>query len=102
MDVTRAGMPYKVDCSPKALDELVKIVEKIDYDSTQIILGHPSDLLEMDMSKFSSYWYFISHHNLKQRELLIVKDGSLKETLYKFVKNNPDRVFRGEKDFKEE
>ena len=98
MDVTKAGTAHKVDCEPEVLEkveELLKVCKRIDYDSTQIIFGHPSDLFKMDMSEFSAYCYFISNHNLKQGELLFVKDSELKEMLYEFVKNNPDRVFRG-------
>lgn len=102
MDVTNAGIPHKVDCTPQALEELLNVCKKIDYESTQIILGHPSDLLKMDMDKFSAYHYFISNHNLKQGELLLVKDSDLKEMLYEFVKNNPDRVFRGKQGLNEQ
>lgn len=95
MDVTKSRLEYKEGNTLNALDELLSICKKFDFDSTTIILGHPSDLLKMDMSKFSAYWYFISNHNLKQGELLLVKDNELKEGLYKFAKENPDRVFRG-------
>lgn len=101
MDVTNAGTAYKTECTPKALEEFLNACKKIDYESTQIILGHPSDLLKMDMDKFSAYHYFISNHDLKQGELLLVKDSDLKEMLYAFVKNNPDRVFRGKQGLNE-
>ena len=101
MDATNSGTACKVDCTPEALEELLNVCKKIDYESTQIILGHPSDLLKMDMDKFSTYHYFISNHNLKQGELLLVKDSELKEMLYAFVKDNPDRVFRGKQGLNE-
>lgn len=101
LDVINEVIVHKADCTPKALDELLNACKKIDYESTQIILGNPSDLLKMDMDKFSSYHYFISNHYLKQGELLLVKDSDFKEMLYAFVKNNPDRVFRGKQGLNE-
>lgn len=101
MDVTKSTLEYKEGNTLNALDKLLSACRKIDFDSTTIIFGHPSDLLKMDMSKFSAYWYFISNHNLKQGELLLVKDNELKEELYKFVKDNPDRVFRGKQGLNE-
>lgn len=80
------------------LDELIKAVGKFDLHTTNIFLGHPLDLLEMDMKQFPSNCYFISEHFTQRGQLLMVKDGELKEELYKFVKNSPDRVFRGEND----
>ena len=101
MITTNAGKVNKVECSDKIFDELIKAVEQFDLHTTNILLGHPDDLLKMDMKQFPSNCYFISVHSVERGELLMVKDGELKEELYKFVKNNPDRVFRGENDFKE-
>lgn len=77
------------------LETMLNSCKKIDYDSTQIILGHPSDLLKMDMNEIPERCYFISNHYLKQGELLLVKDNDLKKMLYSFAKDNPNRVFRG-------
>lgn len=101
LDLTNVIIGDKEDYTPQALDELLNACKKIDYESTQIILGNPSDLLKIDMDKFSSYHYFISNYYLKQGELLLVKDSDLKEMLYAFVKNNPDRVFRGKQGLNE-
>ena len=85
----------KIDCSEQVFDNLLNAVKKIDYDTTQIFLGNPTDLLKMDMDKFSVYCCFISVSHIKRGKLLLVKDGKVKEELCKFAKNNPDRVFRG-------
>lgn len=77
------------------LEEILNSCKKIDYGSTQIILGHPSDLFKMDMNEIPECCYFIGNHYLKQGELLLVKDNDLKKMLYVFAKDNPDRVFRG-------
>ena len=83
-------------------NEIIKALKccakNIDYDRTQIFLGNPTDLLKMDMNKFASYFYFIPISHLRQGELLLVQDRSLKEELYKFIKESPDKVFRGRKD----
>ena len=97
VDVTRAGAPCKTDFSLDAMEELLKAVKKFDLDTVNVFLGNPLDLLKMDMGKLPSNCYFISHPDCKKGELLMIKDNSLKEMLYTFAKNNPDRCFRGEK-----
>lgn len=83
------------------LDELLKAVKQLALHTTKIFLGHPDDLLKMDMKQITCDCYFISNFNVKQGELLMIKEGKLKEALYDFIRINPDRVFKGEKDFKE-
>ena len=81
------------------LNKLVEEVETLAFDCINIFLGHPLDLLKLNMTEFSCFWYFISNSDMKQGELLLVKDEEIKTELYKFAKNNPDRVFRGEKKY---
>lgn len=88
-------------CVGEKLDELLKAVKQFDLHTTKIFLGHPDDLLKMDMKQIACDCCFISNFNVKQGELLMIKEGKLKEELYDFIRINPDRVFRGEKDFKE-
>ena len=83
------------------LDELLKAVKKFDLHTTKIFLAHPLDLIAMNMEQFPKDYIFISEINAKRGEILLVKDEELKEELYNFANNNPDRVFRGENDFKE-
>lgn len=83
------------------LDELLKAVKQFDLHTTNIILAHPLDLLEMDMKQFSRDYIFISEINAERGKMLLVKDEKLKESLYEFAYKNPVRVFRGENDFKE-
>lgn len=85
----------------KKLDELLGAVKQFDLHTTNIILAHPLDLLEMDMKQFTTDYIFISEIKAKRGEMFLVKNEKLKESLYEFAYNNPDRVFRGEKDFKE-
>ena len=77
------------------LDELLKACKQFDLHTTNIILAHPLDLLEMDMKQFSRDYIFISEINAERGKMLLVKDEKLKESLYEFAYKNPDRVFRG-------
>lgn len=83
------------------LDELLKAVKQFDLHTTNILLAHPLDLTGMDMKQFSKDNIFISEIKAERGKILLVKDEELKKELYEFAYNNPDRVFRGEKDFKE-
>ena len=53
------------------------------------------------MKQFSKDNVFISEIKAERGKILLVKDEELKKELYEFAYNNPDRVFRGENDFKE-
>ena len=68
---------------------------------TKIFLAHPLDLIAMDMKQYPMDCIFISEIKAKRGEILLVKDEEMKEDLYNFAYNNPDRVFKGEKEFKE-
>lgn len=94
-------MVEQTKCSEKIFDAFLEAVKIFDLHTTNIFFGHPDDLFKMDMKQLPSNCYFISKIEAKKGELLMVKDSELKEMLYEFVKNNPDRVFRGEKDLKE-
>lgn len=85
----------------KKLDELLGAVKQLDLHTTIIFLAYPLDLIAMDMKQFSKDCIFISEIKVKRGEFLLVKDEELKKELYEFAYNNPDRVFRGENDFKE-
>ena len=89
------------DSVGKKLDELLKAVKQLDLHTTKIFLAYPLDLIAMDMKQFPRDYIFISEIKAKRGEILLVKDEELKKELYEFAYNNPDRVFRGEKDFKE-
>lgn len=98
MIITSAGMQYKEELSQKVLDELIKAVDKISLCNILVFLGHPSDLIKMNMSELPSDCYFISDCNVTQGELLMIKDEAIKEILYRFAKKYPDKVFRGVKE----
>lgn len=85
----------------KKLDELLDVVKQFDLHTTKIFLAYPLDLIAMDMKQFPKDYIFISEIKARRGEILLVKDEELKKELYEFAYNNPDRVFRGEKDFKE-
>ena len=83
----------------KSLNELLETIEETCY---EIFIGHPLDLLDLDMNKFYSFCYFLSNHNTKRGELLLIKDKKFKRDLIKFIKEHPDRVFRGKKSEEDE
>lgn len=83
-------------------DDFNKLFEAIEqfsehiYEATEIFIGNPWDLFEMDMSEIPSNCYFISDIDM-ERGVLHKTKGELKRVLYDFIENNPDRVFRGTK-----
>ena len=81
------------------MDELLKSLERfgeVVYEATTIFVGNPLDLIEIDFCKIPSNCYFISNRNIAKGEMYKV-DGDLKRTLYEFIKEYPNRVFRGKK-----
>lgn len=102
MDITKIKNINQEEIATKNIwEEFSNIINKIEFDSTQILFGHPSDLFKLDMNKFSSFCYFISNHYIEQGTFLLVKDIDFKKALYDFIKANPDRVFRGKSDLNE-
>lgn len=82
-----------------SLDKLKKVVEQSlehMYEATIIFIGHPLDLIEIDMSEIPANCYFISFH-YADRGTMCKADGDLKRELYEFIEKHPDRVLRGEK-----
>lgn len=83
----------------KSANQLLETIEEVCY---EIFLGHPLDLLELDMNKIYSFCFFISDLKVKRGDLYLIKDKELKKDLIKFIKKHPDRVFRGTKNENEE
>ena len=83
-----------------SLDKILKVIEESDklmYEATEIFLANPIDLLKINMSVIPRNAVFISNFNMNKGTMAHVKDGELKRDLYKFIKEHPDRVFRGQK-----
>lgn len=81
------------------MDELLKAVEcfgETVYKATTIFIGNPLDLIEIDWYEIPSNCYFVSNQHIGRGEMYKV-DGDLKRTLYEFIEEYPDRVFRGKK-----
>lgn len=81
----------------KKLLEAVKQFSETLYEATEIFMGNPSDLIEIDMSKIPSNCFFISSQYMEKGKMYKVEDGDLKRSLYEFIEKYPDRVFRGKK-----
>lgn len=85
------------------MDEMNKFLEAIKqfsetiYQSTEILLANPFDLIEMDMYEIPCNCYFISDNHIEKGIMYKVKDSDLKRMLYEFIEEFPDRVFRGKK-----
>lgn len=83
-----------------SLDKLLEAVEQFSesiYKATDIFLGNPLDLIELDMSKISPNCYFVSHYDIDKGKLYKLEEGELKRELYEFIEKHPDRAFRGKK-----
>jgi hypothetical protein len=85
------------DISVEKLLEAIKQFSETLYEITNIFLGNPSDLIEIDMSKIPSNCFFISDQHINKGEMLKIENGELKRSLYEFIEEHPDRVFRGKK-----
>lgn len=83
-----------------SLDKLLEAVERFSesiYKATDIFLGNPLDLIELDMSKIPPNCYFVSHYDIDKGKFYKVEDEELKRALYDFIEKHPDRAFRGRK-----
>lgn len=83
-----------------SLDKFKKAVEQFSehiYEATTIFIGNPLYLIEIDMYEIPSNCYFVSNHLIDRGVMYKVEDGELKRSLYEFIEEFPDRVFRGKK-----
>ena len=85
-----------IDDAVNKLLEAVEQFSKTLYETTKIFIGNPSDLIEIDMSEIPSNCFFVSNQYMEKGKLYHVEDGDLKRSLYEFIEEYPDRVFRGE------
>ena len=86
-----------LDLSAEKLLDAVKQFSEHIYNATEIFMGNPFDLIEMDMSEVPRNWCFISDSCAEENKLYYVTDDELKRGLYNFIEKYPDRVFRGKK-----
>ena len=86
-----------IDYNMEKLLEAIKQLSETLYKTSEIFMGNPFDLIEMDMSKIPRNCFFVSSHHINKGEMFKVNDGELKRSLYEFIEEFPDRVFRGEK-----
>lgn len=80
----------------KFLEAVEQFSETV-YQSTEILLANPLDLIELDLSSIPCNCYFISDNHVEKDTMLKIEDSPLKRDLYKFIEDFPDRVFRGKK-----
>ena len=83
-----------------SVEKFLEAVEQFNehiYHATEIFMGNPFDLIEIDMSEIPSNCYFISNNCVEKNKMYHVTDGELKRRLYDFIEKYPNRVFRGKK-----
>ena len=80
----------------KLLEAIQQFSETV-YQSTEILLANPLDLMELDLAEIPCNCYFISDQHVENGTMYKVEDGDLKRNLYEFIEEFPDRVFRGKK-----
>lgn len=81
----------------ESVDKFVDTVNTVLSRASNIILANGLDLMEMDMSQYSPFTFFISDMTIEKGTVKIVKDPELKKELFKFCTEHEDRVFRGTK-----
>lgn len=81
----------------ESVNKFVDTVDEVLSRTSTIIYANGLDLMEMDMSKYSPFTFFISDMSLERGTAKIVKDPELKKELFKFCTEHEDRIFRGTK-----
>ena len=97
MNECAVNMASSLDISVEKILEAVEQFSEHIYDATEIFMGNPFDLIEINMSEIPSNCYFISNDCVEKNKMYHVIDGELKRRLYDFIEKYPDRVFRGKK-----
>ena len=83
-----------------SMDKFKLIIDEFSekmFQSTHIYMGHPTTLLQIDMTKIPNNRWFISHQYVEEGCVLLIKDEDMKRDLYKFCEEHPDRIFKGSK-----
>lgn len=97
MNECTASRTSSLDISVEKLLEAIKQINECIYEATEIFIGNPFDLIEIDMTKIPSNCFFISDHCVESGKMFKINDGEFKRSLYGFIDEHPDRVFRGKK-----
>lgn len=77
--------------------EILDFLEMVESFCTEIFFVNQHDVINMDMNNFYDFCYFISHPYVEKGKLYRIKDKELKSEFLKFIKEHPDRVWRGTK-----
>ena len=76
--------------------EVIKQFNEFLYEETSIFVGNPLYLVELDMYEFPSNCYFVSSPYVPKDEIYEA-NGDWKRFWLEFIKEHPDKVFRGKK-----
>ena len=96
-EYTVTNKTSSLDISAEKLLEAVKQFSEHIYEATEIFMGNPFDLIEIDMSEIPSNCYFISDSLVEKNTMYHITNDELKRMLYDFIEKYPDRVFKGER-----
>lgn len=80
------------------LREFVDYVKEFMCKSTRIIYINDFDLTKLDMKDFDKNVYFISNPYIKRGKAYEIIDKDLKLQILAFCTENPNKVFKGEKE----
>ena len=81
------------------INYLLDAVYEFGSKTAKILCGNPNTLLKLNMKDFDTSTYFISDLACQEGQFLLFtdKDKELKKEIYRFCCEHEDRIFRGEK-----
>lgn len=82
----------------EALKQSIKDFKELVYETTNIFIGNPSDIININMYDIPSNCIFIGNQYINTGEMYKIEDSQLKRSLYEFANKYQDRVFRGKKE----
>lgn len=82
----------------EALKQSIKDFKELVYETTNIFIGNPSDIININMYDIPSNCIFIGLRYFNKGEMYKIENSQLKRSLYEFANEYPDKVFRGKKE----
>lgn len=87
-------------CTPKKANQvLLDAVHKMNCMLTEIIVMNPWDIIELDMSQYHENVWFFSSPDMGRGMAMKAENGELKQELYDFLVQHPDKCWKGTKQY---